>query len=131
MSMCNALHPGHGYQSPPSRMPQPGKENGGRNWCALLLRAEGGEEEVQVGLEATEDGSAPKAEAVVLPLPAYQDLVTVTSSLPEACTVPVQQRKPVHMKSDRPAVSASTGRKRTPPRALYGAWCLRILKHGT
>ena len=33
-----------------------------------LLRAEGGEEAAQVGLEATEDGCAPIIEAAILPL---------------------------------------------------------------
>ena len=40
-----------------------------------LLRAEGGEEEAEVGLEATEDRSAPMTEAVDRPLPSDKALV--------------------------------------------------------
>lgn len=40
-----------------------------------LLRAEGDDEEAQVGLQATEDGGAPVAEAVVFPFPPDEALV--------------------------------------------------------
>ena len=44
-----------------------------------LLRAEGGEEKGQIGLEETEDGGAPAAKAVVLPLPPDEALVVDVS----------------------------------------------------
>ena len=40
-----------------------------------LLRAEGREEEADVGLEAVEDGGTPEAEAMVLPLAPDEALV--------------------------------------------------------
>ena len=49
-------------------MPLPWKEKGEISLSVPLLRAEGGEEAAQVGLEATEDGCAPIIEAAILPL---------------------------------------------------------------
>ena len=52
------------------------------SWSMPLLRAESGEKEAQVGLEATKDGCASKAKAVVLPRAPDEALVVdVTGGL--------------------------------------------------
>ena len=65
-----------GYLRPPW-MALPWKEKAKVSLSLPLLRAEGGDEEAQVGLEAI-------AEAVVLPLPPDK---ASSSMLPEDCTV--------------------------------------------
>ena len=52
-----------------------------------LLRAEGGEEEAQVGLKATADGGSPIIEAVLLPLPAEEALVVDVAGGLNSCDV--------------------------------------------
>ena len=66
-----------------------------------LLRTEGGEEETQVCLVATEDGSPSSAEAMVLPFPPDEALVVyVTRSLDTSNTMDSAQGgvvvKPAH-----------------------------------
>ena len=55
--------------TPPSRFPGLRSEKG-EVLRVVALRAEGGEEEAQVGLAATEEGSPLVAEAMVRPFPA-------------------------------------------------------------
>ena len=52
-----------------------------------LLRAESGEKEAQVGLEATKDGCAPIAKAVVLSRAPYEALVVDVAGGLNSCDV--------------------------------------------
>lgn len=54
-------------------MAPPWEKKGEASLSVPLLRAEGGEEEAEVGLETTENGCAPTSKAVVLPLDCLVD----------------------------------------------------------
>ena len=53
--LCLSVTQGYGDHSPP-RLPRPSNGEGEAIWMLPLLRAEGGEEEPQVGLVAPDDG---------------------------------------------------------------------------